>query len=565
MRSIASIIRSPKTLLALLLGLSALLGLALAPLGYADGAVHLYYFYDPHCSVCEAVHREVLEPLKAAYGERLVVEERNINEGDNFELMLDLEAKFQVVSSSIPEVFIGQEALVGDGQIRARLEELIVFYLGRGGVALPEVGAVVPTYTAITPPCECGDTPTPRPTATPDTGECSECEAVHAAAVAAQLTVSAGKTLTAQPTLPPGAGQPLIHMAYFYQPGCDVCDRAEHDLEYIENKYPQVRVQRFNIKEEMALNQYLCNRARVPADKHLTAPALFVGERYLLGEEIRARAIESLIAPYLSSGAGEPWAGWEAAKETVEQTIVERFRSFGLLTVIGAGLLDGVNPCAFATMIFLISYLSFRKRAGRELLATGAAFALGVFLTYLGVGFGFLKFLASLPFLNIIGKWIYGLTALLCLALAWGSIGDYRKAKEGRLEDMSLKLPEKMRGWTKTLIREGTGARRFVLSSFVLGFGVSLVELACTGQVYLPTIVFVLGIPALRVRASLALLLYNIMFITPLVCVFLVVYYGTTSEQLIAWMNKRSAAVKLGMAVLFIFLAAWMIYSIIAL
>jgi len=109
--------------------------------------------------------------------------------------------------------------------------------------------------------------------------------------------------------------------------------------------------------------------------------------------------------------------------------------------VIGAGLLDGINPCAFATMIFLISYLSVRKRQGRELLATGGAFTLGVFLAYLGVGLGFLKFLTSLAILDVVGKWIYALTLVLCLALAWGSLSDFRKARAGRLEDMSLKLP----------------------------------------------------------------------------------------------------------------------------
>jgi len=273
----------------------------------------------------------------------------------------------------------------------------------------------------------------------------------------------------------------------------------------------------------------------VPDDEHLTAPALFVGDGYLTGDRIRGPAIEALIGPYLSSGVAEAWTGWETEQDTSEGAILERFRSFGLLTVVGAGLLDGVNPCAFATMIFLISYLSVRKREGAELLATGAAFTSGVFLTYLGVGFGFLRFLSSLSFLAIIGKWVYGVTLLLCLALAWGSFFDYRKAKEGRLSDMSLKLPDRLRGWIRTLIREGSSARRFVLSSFAMGFAVSIVELACTGQVYLPTIIFVLGVPEWRAQASVALVLYNIMFILPLIGVFLLVYFGTTSRQLSDW------------------------------
>ena len=130
---------------------------------------------------------------------------------------------------------------------------------------------------------------------------------------------------------------------------------------------------------------------------------------------------------------------------------------------------------------------------------------------------------------------------------------------------MSLKLPDRLRGWTKTLIREGTGVRRFVLGSFALGFGISVIELACTGQVYLPTIIFVLGIPEWRTQASLALLLYNVMFILPLAVIFFTVYCGTSSEHLIEWMQKHSATVKLGMAVLFVLLASWLVYSVVAL
>ena len=76
--------------------------------------------------------------------------------------------------------------------------------------------------------------------------------------------------------------------------------------------------------------------------------------------------MEAMIRPYLLKGSAEPWAGFEAGKEGAEQTIVDRFRSLGILTVIGVGLIDGLNPCAFATMIFLISYLSVRKRRGRK-------------------------------------------------------------------------------------------------------------------------------------------------------------------------------------------------------
>jgi cytochrome c biogenesis protein CcdA len=503
----------------------------------AEGIARFYYFFDPNCHVCEETQERVVDPLIEQYRGQVEVTKLSIAETANMGLMLQFEQQFGVAVGDIPEVVIGDQMLVGAFEIETRLPAQVERYLAEGGVALPEAA---PPAAAASP-----------------TEACDECKETHVANRTAVAQNSAAESVQ--------SADATIEMVFFYQPGCDECERSEHDLRYIQDLYPQVHIERFNVKEAAALNQYLCLKLGVPDEKHLTAPALFVGQTYLLAEAVRAPAIEAALAPLIDAGSPAWWLGWESEAGQVEQTIVQRFQSFGLLTVIGAGLIDGVNPCAFATMIFLISYLSLNKRKGRELLATGAAFTAGVFLTYIGVGFGLIKFLSALPFLNAIGKWVYGLTAILCLALAWGSLVDYRKAREGRLHDMGLTLPDRLRELSKRLIRQGTSAKRFVLSAFLLGIGVSVVELACTGQVYLPTIIYVLGVPALRARATLSLLLYNLMFIAPLIGVFLLVYFGTTSEQLVGWLTKRAAAVKLAMAILFVVLAAWLILSIIAL
>jgi len=107
------------------------------------------------------------------------------------------------------------------------------------------------------------------------------------------------------------------------------------------------------------------------------------------------------------------------------------------------------------------------------------------------------------------------------------------------------------------------GATGVVVSSLLLGGVVSLIELACTGQVYLPTIVFVLGVPDLRTRATIALVLYNLMFVVPLIIVLILVYYGTSSRQLVSWLQRRAAAVKFGMGLLFTGLGVWLLYNVI--
>ena len=98
--------------------------------------------------------------------------------------------------------------------------------------------------------------------------------------------------------------------------------------------------------------------------------------------------------------------------------------------------------------------------------------------------------------------------------------------------------------------------------AFFTGFAVSLIELACTGQVYLPTIVYVLSRPDLAAQAFLYLVLYCLMFILPLIVVFVLSYFGTTSEQLGQFVNRHTAAIKLATAAVFVGLSLWMTWSL---
>ena len=54
-------------------------------------------------------------------------------------------------------------------------------------------------------------------------------------------------------------------------------------------------------------------------------------------------------------------------------------------------------------------------------------------------------------------------------------------------------------------------------------------------------------------------LLYNLAFILPLVVVFGLTYFGTTSEQLRIFIGRRTATIKLGTALLFLTLTGWLL------
>jgi cytochrome c biogenesis protein CcdA len=157
------------------------------------------------------------------------------------------------------------------------------------------------------------------------------------------------------------------------------------------------------------------------------------------------------------------------------------------------------------------------------------------------------------------------ITAGLCIVLAVLSIRDYFTAREGNLEDMTLTLPKQLRRRINATIHESSKrATSYYIGAFITGLLVSFIELACTGQIYLPTIIFMSSVPSLRGKALGYLLLYNLMFIIPLIVVFILAYYGTTSKQLSDFLQKHAAPVKLGMSIVFILLAGWLIFSLVA-
>ncbi|NLG49306.1 MAG: hypothetical protein GX552_04250, partial [Chloroflexi bacterium] len=158
---------------------------------------------------------------------------------------------------------------------------------------------------------------------------------------------------------------------------------------------------------------------------------------------------------------------------------------------------------------------------------------------------------------RVVGIILYSLMALSCLVLAGISVHDYILARQGRLHDMKLNLPDPLRERIKGRIRAASGA--FLGASFVSGLIVSVLELACTGQVYLPTISFVVGIPEMRASAIFYLVMYNLVFILPLLAVLVLAVYGVSAMRFQEWFVKNAARTKLIMAVLFLVLGALLI------
>ena len=236
-----------------------------------------------------------------------------------------------------------------------------------------------------------------------------------------------------------------------------------------------------------------------------------------------------------------------------------RFARFSIPAVAAAGLLDGVNPCAFATILFFVSYLTIAGRVRRDVLLVGGAFTVAIFITYLLLGLGLSAVIEQLGVASLIARLIYLVTAIVCLVLAVFSLWDYRRIRQGRLDDISLQLPRWLKLRIHRTIREGSRSRRYVWAAFGAGVMVSIFELACTGQVYLPTIVYMTSVSEAKVPAFGYLVLYNLMFVVPLMFVFMVAYLGTSSQRMTQFFQSRAGLIKLMTAVLFAVLGLWLL------
>jgi len=133
--------------------------------------------------------------------------------------------------------------------------------------------------------------------------------------------------------------------------------------------------------------------------------------------------------------------------------------------------------------------------------------------------------------------------------------------KTGKMDDeeIKLKLPEWIRKSIEKLITELTGLRFILPFVLLLAIIITLFELVCTGQVYLPAIIYLTSLAKYRLQAYFYLALYCFLFVVPLIIIFVTYYFGLSTLTLKRFFKDNIVAMKITMAVFFLTLAVFMI------
>lgn len=345
----------------------------------------------------------------------------------------------------------------------------------------------------------------------------------------------------------------VIPVTLFGSARCLVClELKEKTLPGYEKSYNVVfEVTQYDINkpENYAMLSEWENRSGKTLNK---VPVLFIGDDVIGGKKEITEQLPGLIEKYKKSGGAKKFVP-SVKKNSTEINL----RKLKLLPIITAGLIDSINPCAFATIIFFISYLRLvLKKEKHEIILSGISFVFGVYLTYFLIGIGLFRFLSAVSGFVTVSKIMYISVGVLSLALGVQHLREaYKIRATGNIENsIQLKLPEFIRAGLYSVIKKFSSFQYLILTAFILAVIVTLLELFCTGQVYLPTIIYMVSLHDYRMQGIYYLAFYCFLFVSPILIILTMLYFGMTTESLKRFFQKNIVAGKTIMAGFFLLL-----------
>ncbi|MDD7502441.1 MAG: hypothetical protein PUK74_05360 [Elusimicrobia bacterium] len=352
-----------------------------------------------------------------------------------------------------------------------------------------------------------------------------------------------------------------VDAVLFTSPYCPHCRHLKQDgfPQTFKEKYKgQVRLVEYDLTQD-ANNVIFSQTMEAYQLESAGIPMLVIGETVLQGYPSQiGPGADTAVAQALRNNETTRVPGLQT-EEDLLSTHETLFSQITLWAIIGAGLADGVNPCAFAVIVFFVSFLAAYKYTKKEIIVVGSAYCLAVFLAYVLMGLGAFHVLYAMKafkYVTLVVQWgMVGLCGVFLLLSLYDFI-VYQRTKKS--EKMLLQLPTNYKVYIHKVMRfflkdKHSSMWRLLLAAFLVGFVVSGVEAVCTGQVYLPTIVVILKeVNQHFWRATEFLLFYNLMFILPLVLVFVLTLCGKESATFNDWLKKHLGLTKFLLCLVFL-------------
>lgn len=206
--------------------------------------------------------------------------------------------------------------------------------------------------------------------------------------------------------------------------------------------------------------------------------------------------------------------------------------------VIGSAAIDSINPCAIGVLILMISVVMGGGGTTKRLVTLGSAYIFAIFITYLVAGLGLVYFFSEIPI--VWAEYLSIFVGMLVMLAGILEIKDYFWYGKG----FSLQIPT----YFANKIHEYSKSKQSIAGVMFLGAFVAAVELPCTGAPYL-AIITILRVDFNLVAFGL-MVLYNLVFIAPLVVILLMVAGGSKISSVAKWKEESKGTMRLMMGLL---------------
>lgn len=207
--------------------------------------------------------------------------------------------------------------------------------------------------------------------------------------------------------------------------------------------------------------------------------------------------------------------------------------SVTLPVLVSLALADSINPCAIAVLAFmLIAFMTHNPKKRNKTLVAGFCFIFAVYILYLIYAVLFIGILnACISLASGVDGWIYGLFSLFAVWLGCSNIADFFWPHPGGL---LREMPMTWRPKVKKII-EGVATPK---GAFFVGVFVTLFLLPCTIG---PLVTACVILEEIGILGAIPwLLLYNLIFIIPMIIITLGIYTGLWAvENISEWKNKN--------------------------
>ncbi len=331
-----------------------------------------------------------------------------------------------------------------------------------------------------------------------------------------------------------------VELVLFYGQGCPHCAKEEAWLDSIQDKYPSLHVSRYEVYFDNDNRKLMQQMAYAYNTEIGGVPMTFINGKSITGfSDKLAQTIEQEIQ-YCTQNDCESCLQKAGIVEQCGETVTiagdmspaqepgkaEKVEKLTLGAVVGAAAVDAINPCAFAVLIILLTTILVAGKR-RRVLAAGLAFTVAIYISYFLMGLGLFSAIQAAGVTHL----FYTIVAVLALLVGLFNLKDYLWYGKWFI----MEVPRSWRPRMKSVLKGVTS----VPGAFLIGFVISLFLLPCTSGPY----IVILGLLAKTATKSYAmglLLLYNLIFVLPMLIITSAIYFGfTTTEKAEEWRTRK--------------------------